>query len=473
MVMTLHESQPLFRSAYRQELESWLRQRFRYLCVVYLAAGAIHLLWMLLFARDMPALVMLVGGAGRVVTLAVIGYYFFERNWDAADRAQMLGAATRMILIVGAVSLLTVFGINRIDPEQTPGLILPLFVWHFSACLFLPWTPRESLRPFVPLFVVWALLVILFPTGPDVILPILTVVFGPAVLLPGLGIAAWRMRRHSERFRSRMVGQHLLTMRREFSQARTLHESMFPPPYDDGHVRFEYTYTPMRELGGDYIHFHVGAEGLVHLVLLDVTGHGLAAALTVNRLHGELERIRAECPRAEPGEVLTLINRYISLTMTRYNIYATAACVTLDPYLRELRWASAGHPPGYLRGANGGVRELAATTVVLGALDPESFQAEQKRIGVASDDTLVLFTDGVFECRDRLNRQFGLGRVRDLMALRPAPRHWPRFLVSAVDKFSDGVVEDDILVAALTFCATRGPTREVPEEALVASGDEE
>jgi serine phosphatase RsbU (regulator of sigma subunit) len=467
--MTQNESQTLFRSEYRQELEIWLRRRFRYLCIVYLAAGAAHLLWMLLFVRETPALVMLVGGAGRVSTLAVIGYYLFERNWDAADRAQMLSAATRMILIVGAISLLTVFSINRLAPEQTPGLILPLFVWHFSACLFLPWTPRESLRPFVPLFVVWALLVLLFPTGPDVIVRILTVVFGPAVLLPGLGIAAWRMRRHSQSFRNRMVGQHFMTMRREFSQARTLHESMFPPPYDDGHVRFEYTYTPMRELGGDYIHFHVGAEGLVHLVLLDVTGHGLAAALTVNRLHGELDRIRAESPQAEPGDVLTLINRYISLTMTRYNIYATAACATLDPYLDELRWASAGHPPGYLRGVNGGVREVAATTVVLGAVDPDSFRAEQQRLDLAPDDTLVLFTDGVFECRNRVGRQLGLGRVRELMALRPAPRHWPRFLASAVDKHSGGLVEDDSLIAALTFCASRGATKHEPEEALAAS----
>ena len=471
--MTQDESQTLFRSEYQQELEAWLRRRFRYLCITYLIAGAVHLLWMLLFAAGTPTSVMLIGGAGRVITLAVIGYYFFERNWEAASREQMLSAATRMILIVGALSLLTVFSINLINPAEAPGLILPLFVWHFSACLFLPWTPRESLRPFIPLIAAWALLVIVFPAGPDIFLRILTVILGPAVLLPGLGIAAWRMRRHSESFRTRMVGQHFVTMRREFSQARTLHESMFPAPYDDGHVRFEYTYTPMRELGGDYIHLHVGAEGLVHLVLLDVTGHGLAAALTVNRLHGELERIRAESPQAEPGEVLTLINRYISLTMTRYNIYATAACVTLDPYLEELRWASAGHPPGYLRGANGGVRELTATTVVLGAFDPETFEADQQRTELSPDDTLVLFTDGVFESRDRLGRQFGLGRVRELMSLQPAPRHWPRFIVSAVDRHNDGQTEDDILVAALTFCASRRPTNDQPEEALAASRDDD
>ena len=64
--------------------------------------------------------------------------------------------------------------------------------------------------------------------------------------------------------------------------------AQFPAEYDDGFVRFEYRYTPMRELGGDFVHLHVAASGIVHVVLLDVTGHGLAAALTVNRLYGEL-----------------------------------------------------------------------------------------------------------------------------------------------------------------------------------------
>ena len=467
--MTQDESQSLFGSEYRQELETWLRQRFRYLCITYLAVGVLHLLWTLLLSADMTVPALLIGGVGRASTLGVIGYYFFERKWAAASREQMLGAATRMILIVGLISLTIVFSIYRINPEVAPNLILPLFVWHFSACLFLPWTPRESLRPFIPLLAAWALLVVLFPEGGDFFLRILTVIFGPTVLLPGLGLAAWRMKRHSQSFRTRMVGQHFVTMRREFSRARTIHESMFPPPYDDGHVRFQYTYAPMRELGGDYIHLHVGAEGLVHLTLLDVTGHGLAAALTVNRLYGELERIRAESPRAEPGEVLTLLNRYISLTMVRHNIYATAACVTLDPYLDELRWASGGHPPGYLRGANGVIRDLPATTIVLGAFDHETFQAHQQKTELSPDDTLVLFTDGVFESRDRLGQQFGLKRVRELMTLQPPPRHWPRFIAAAVDKYNGGQNEDDILVASLTYCASRRPGREQPEEALAAT----
>jgi sigma-B regulation protein RsbU (phosphoserine phosphatase) len=295
------------------------------------------------------------------------------------------------------------------------------------------------------------------------------IVFGPGVLIPGLAIAAFRLHSFRQAFSARMVGQHFVSMRREFNRARSIHESMFPSPYDDGHVRFEYTYRPMRELGGDFVHLHVGVQGLVHLTLIDVTGHGLAAALTVNRLYGELERIRAESPQAEPGDVLTLLNRYIHLTLARHNIYATGACVTLDPYLGELRWANAGHPSGLLRGANGVIRSLDSTTAMLGAVEDGVFDAAPERLELAPSDTLVLFTDGVFEARNRKGQQFGLERVRDLIRVQPPPRHWPGFIATAVDRYNAGRTEDDVLIAALTLVSPRGQPERTDDAVLSAS----
>jgi sigma-B regulation protein RsbU (phosphoserine phosphatase) len=203
---------------------------------------------------------------------------------------------------------------------------------------------------------------------------------------------------------------------------------MFPAPHDDGFVRFEYSYTPMREIGGDYVHLHVGAEGLIHLTLMDVTGHGLAAALTVNRLYGELERIRAESPTAEPGEVMTLLNRYINLTMVRHNIFVTALCITLDPYEGRLYWCSAGHPPAFLRGVNGVVTELTATAVLLGALTPTEFKPDQRTMELSPGDVVLAYTDGAFETRgsnrplDGLEEACGPG-ARSAAAAQLGPVH--------------------------------------------------
>jgi serine phosphatase RsbU (regulator of sigma subunit) len=244
-------------------------------------------------------------------------------------------------------------------------------------------------------------------------------------------------------------------MRQEFARARSIHESLFPEPYDDGFVRFEYAYRPMRELGGDYVHMRVSPQGLVHLTLIDVTGHGLAAALTVNRLYGELERIHGENPQTQPGEVLELLNRYIYLTLAHHDIFATAACFMLDPYLSRLSYANAGHPPAYLRGANGVVTTLGATTYLLGATGGDEFTANQRVIEMSPGDAMVCYTDGAFEGRDRLGNDFGLKALEELMHRQPPPRNWPQYITAAVEKHTAGRSDDDVLVGALTFLTPR------------------
>ena len=90
---------------------------------------------------------------------------------------------------------------------------------------------------------------------------------------------------------------------------------------DDGPVRLNYVYEPMRQIGGDLLFVHPPPDamrdgsGTFSAVILDVTGHGIAAALTVNRLVGELERLFSENAAASPGDVLRGLNRYVTVTL--------------------------------------------------------------------------------------------------------------------------------------------------------------
>lgn len=460
----------LFHSEYEQELESWMRHRFRALCIAYTGVVALVLgfrLIMIAQSDGQRSLANLLTIGGGVLSLATIGYFLFRnRDWHSAKREQLLRAVSLMIMLLGCISLLKHIVVIQFT-NQTSDFIVPLLFWHLLACFFLPWTPRESLRPVLPLLGLWAVGVLALRQDLSSWQRVLTVVVVPVILVPGLGICAFRLRYHSESFRTRMVGKHFLSMRQEFARARSIHESMFPLPHDDGFVRFDYTYTPMRELGGDYVHLDVSPEGLVHATLMDVTGHGLPAALTVNRLYGELERIRAESPLAEPGEVLTLLNRYIHLTMVKHNIFVTAVCMTLDPNRGIMHWANAGHPPAYLRGVNGTVTQLPSTTVLLGALDPREFAADQRTIELSPGDVIVFYTDGTFETRDRLGQSLGLKELQSMMSAQPSPRNWPQHIASAVARHSAGRPEDDILIASLTLKALR--PQAAPATQLVAA----
>ena len=467
-------SQVLFRHEYEHELETWLRRRFALLCLAYGSLALIDLTFRTLRLiadgnPDQPGRVMagVIAAALAAVSVLIVGVFFVRGRRDET-RDDLLSTVSWMILAMGTASLTTRFVGEALDQPYDFGSITSIFFWHFTACLFLPWTPRDSLRPILPLLAIWSVHMLFLENHVTALNRILAVMFSPGVVLPGLLIAGWRLRRHSRTFRSIMLGHHYRTMRRELSRARTIHESMFPDEYDDGFVRVKYTYQPMLELGGDFLHIHVGPEGFVHLTLLDVTGHGLAAALTVNRIYGELERIRGETSRAKPGEVLALLNRYIRLTMVRHNIYATAITMTLDPYAGELSWASGGHPPALLRGANGVVRQLSSTALMLGAVGDDDFESNEQTLELAPGDVIVTYTDGAIEARDRAGRFFGIDRLRDLLHSRPAPGNWPQYIASSVDRHKVGRAEDDVLVASLTFVAVR-PQRLAAKPAMSRS----
>jgi serine phosphatase RsbU (regulator of sigma subunit) len=181
---------------------------------------------------------------------------------------------------------------------------------------------------------------------------------------------------------------------------------------------------------------------------MDVTGHGIPAALTVNRLHGELTRIFAEHPDMQPGEVLCLLNKYTHLTLSNHSVYVTAMCISVDPRTETLTYASGGHPPAFLRDAAGRVHEMESTTFVLGACPPEHFHADPKTIPFHPGDTVIAYTDGATEARDEHGRYFGINGIQKIVACEnPDPDGgWPTTIRRAVEKYRFGPTADDILV---------------------------
>jgi hypothetical protein len=455
----------LFRTEYEKEMEHWLRRRFALMCIVFFAFEVLNITLSgaaLLLGDDGSEAGSTVGLlALTIVSALVITAFFITQRRIHGDRRQTLNLATGLILAIGTTSLIAAFVYAPGERRNT--VFLSFFFWHFAASLFLPWTPRESLRPMAPLLAAWtAALIFTEPAARSfsgIAFLALMVLAAAALLLPGIAVSAWRLRRHGRTFQTRMIGKQFFAMREELQRARAIHESMFPEPYDDGFVRMDYVYTPAKEIGGDYIHLHAAAHKgpIHHLTVLDVTGHGLAAALTVNRVFGELERIRAEMPDLGPGDALALLNRYFYLTLARHTIFATAACFTLDSRDGRLTWASAGHPPAFLCRRDRVPVMLPATTVLLGALPSHEFNHEQMEAGLSPGDAVVAYTDGVIEAQDRLGVEFSLRQVEDLLASRPSPRPggWPRHIDAAVQRHAGGAMNDDVLIASLHLVSLR------------------
>ena len=341
--------------------------------------------------------------------------------------------------------------------KYVPGLatlgIADLFLLHLGACLVVPWTARESTVAFAPLLIIWAV-TFLVPqdTGLELLDRVVLVILSPMILVPGMMIASWWTKRRKEDAERLRLNRQVQSLGGELSRARIVHDAMFPQPCETGYLSFDYQYLPIAEIGGDYVHIYVCPRtDRLTMTLLDVAGHGLAAALTVNRLFGELERIRAENPTAQPAQVMVLLNRYINLTMAPVNLYATGTCMMLDPASGELVWVNAGHPPAFLRHEDGRVSELSGTAMLLGALDYDEFDANQQVMTIHPGDTIIAYTDGAFEARNADDKQFGLKRLRETARFSPPPRNWTKFIATAVAQHHQGRADDDVLIASLTL----------------------
>lgn len=382
---------------------------------------------------------------------AVVGWFGIAVRPRLFTRTELVAAATRMILVLGLLNFAveTALLLTLVDPPVTP--LLSILYWHFTASLFLPWSWRESLRPIVPLLVCWFMLRLgLVAENGEWLAFVVTIVSLPLVLAPALLLCYVRLRWHRNRFKSVFVGRRFLAMRREFMQARAVHESVFPKPIDAGWMRFDFSYRPAADIGGDFIHAWVDADDRFHLAILDVTGHGLASAMSVARIHGEIERLRDEYPDEGPAKLLARLNRYFRRLLARHRLYATGVLMTLDPRTGELRYASAGHPPVFLR-SRGDLTELGSTTFLLGAVDNDEFGEDEMTVQLEEGDTLLGFTDGAYDARSPRGDRFGLDRLREIMRRRSAPPKWSAFILRLVETFEGGLPEDDLLIAEVHF----------------------
>ncbi len=391
---------------------------------------------------------------GHMAAMLVALYFMVIQPKRIKSRKQVVDNATWLIMLVGALIMASRLVMQDLDPDLGALGIIPITLLHLSACMILPWSAKESATPFMPLLLLWAL-VVLIPEdvgGLQIFDRVVLVIMSPVVLAPGAFIANWRQRRTREDEERLRLGEQVRSIGGELSRARIVHDAMFPRPFGDGYVEFEYEYLPIHEIGGDYVHTYVCPQTRsVSLTLLDVAGHGLAAALTVNRLFGELERIRAENPDAEPHDVMALLNRYIHLTMARHSMYATGACFSLDPRNGRLKWVNAGHPPTLLRRMDGRVFDLKGTAMLLGAQGGDEFDPNQQEIQLSPGDVVIAYTDGAFEARDLEGARFGLEQLRHTARFSPPPRSWTRFIATAVAKHHQGHADDDVLIATLSL----------------------
>lgn len=170
-------------------------------------------------------------------------------------------------------------------------------------------------------------------------------------------------------------------------------------------------YRPARHIGGDYYDFFaLPGEGKMAIVVGDVSGKGIPAALLVSTLHSSL-RLLAEREAISPA-LFARLNRHI-VDSSSANKFITLFFAELDSSCGTLRYVNAGHNPGLLVRAGGQVEQLGAGGLPLGLLADATFRAEQ--IELAPGDLLCLYSDGITEATSPDDDELGLERLGALI----------------------------------------------------------
>ncbi len=169
---------------------------------------------------------------------------------------------------------------------------------------------------------------------------------------------------------------------------------------------------PAREVGGDFYDFISLPEGKYGLVIADVAGKSIPAALFM-ALSRMIIRVSAT-HQSEASEVLKNANNMIALDATA-GMFVTLLYGVLDGEALTLNYANAGHPtPLLFRSENCNYEEEAATGIALGA--KEGIAYEQRTIKFSPGDMAVFYTDGVTEAMNLEGELYGLVRLNNTIS---------------------------------------------------------
>ena len=456
------ESSDEFRGEYDLAWESWLRRRLRSLCIVLVALNIVTIAVLASVILD-PKIVAesaseqgslrseaIFAAASTILEMAVICVFHFVLIARARTPRGLIRTARLLVGVLAAIILVEPLIFSQQD-FMDGGFLGSIFFLHILSSLLLPWSPWDSIRPFVPIVVIWILVV----TGVSTLdgdwgRLALTVAVIPLGFAPGVAICSVRLYRWRRKFRTETAVRGFLSLRRELKQARSIHESLLPTPSRDEHAAFDFVFRPMRDLGGDYIHASTLPDGGRRLVLIDVTGHGLASAMTVTRISGELERLIAETPDLGPSAILEALNQYMNLVTSQHGVFATGIAVDLESGTGRCRIANAGHPPALVRRPDDAVERIESAGMILGALESEHYTCDEVELDLETGSVVLLYTDGASETRGPKGRLLGDHRLEQAfreidVRVDPAAR-----VLKFIDDYRVGPPGDDIVIATLT-----------------------
>lgn len=383
--------------------------------MVMLLFAAMSLLWGLRFVCRAPAFVVAIGGAPETWALftrflayasAPVAFGFVWRLFGPGWRSSMrlitwisiAFAITASVflwvvpdpeLLLHEFNFLMLIGIaiiafNILRPDARGNSALnPLIVGGFGCLVFVV---LENLRSLgvarIPFDMEWIGVVILYGA------------LGHMTVIHFVGIE-----------------HKLAALRQELATARQIQTSNLPQASPSTRqLDIATRYVPMTEVAGDFFDFARIDADSVGVLIADVSGHGVPAALIASMVKVAFQAQTGH--GAVPGRVLAGMNEMLGHRLQGQFVTASYACI--DSSAATIRYAGAGHPPPYLRTRGGDIEDLLNNGFILGPFPEARYESTERPL--EPGDRILMYTDGIVEAFNGRQEEFGAQRTKDLLS---------------------------------------------------------
>ena len=216
-----------------------------------------------------------------------------------------------------------------------------------------------------------------------------------------------RFMRQSRRFTE--SARHMTRLQRELDHGQRIQRDLLPrAPLRHPSIHVAATSAPAREVGGDFFDYMALPDGRIALVIGDVSGKGVGAALYMAHLQASLRT------RLSLGQDAAALVADLDAGGAPASTYATLVIAVFDPDTRLLRYVNAGHPPPCIRRARGRLEHLESSGLPIGLLPGHPY--ETCELMLDPEDVVLFYTDGCTDAEDASGTPIGVAALERMLA---------------------------------------------------------
>jgi eukaryotic-like serine/threonine-protein kinase len=242
---------------------------------------------------------------------------------------------------------------------------------------------------------------------------------------------------------------------KDLEVAGAVQRLILPRAYEHVEERFQLAahYQSSAQAGGDWWWWQKTSGSGLRLLTGDVTGHGVGSAMVTAVVSGAYQALNQFSPTMRMQDALPVLNQTV-LNVSGAEFQMSFSSLEWDPTNRKLSWLTAASPPIFILQKNGSIDVLLQAGDHLGKTD---FKNEFHEVAVPGKARVMMFTDGLYECRNSKSEELGLRRLSDILSKTadlPAPAARD-FIIDQVKKFvGDVSFADDVQFVLLDLNQT-------------------